>query len=97
LLVSKTEDYYRFITANIIKSDQVEEFKSFLEEINNLSQDDLNTLYKKQLMEGELTSKGGAGLGFIDIRRKTGNKMAFDFLKNDDDTSFFTINITVTI
>ena len=29
-------------------------------------------LYKKQIKEGRLSDKGGAGLGFIDIKRKTG-------------------------
>lgn len=96
LLVSKSNSHYRLITANIIKNSGVSDLKSFLNTINHMSAEELNSLYKKQLMEGEITAKGGAGLGFIDIRRKTGNEMEYNFLENDEDTSFFLINITVT-
>lgn len=96
LLLSKTESHYRLITVNIITKKQVEGLKVFLTKINSLSQEALNELYRKQLVEGSISSKGGAGLGFIDIRRKTGNKMDYEFIKNNDDTSFFLIKITVT-
>ena len=40
-------------------------------------------------MGGELSSKGGAGLGLIDIAKKTGNKFEYHFLPIDDNFSFF--------
>jgi hypothetical protein len=95
LLVSRTESYYRVITANIVHTTRVAGLKSFLEGINNLSEEELNDLYKKQLSEGKLSSKGGAGLGFIDIRRKTANKMEFSFIENDSETSFFLFNVKI--
>lgn len=95
LLVSKSDDYFRVITANLINNSQVDGLKGFLESINDLSEDALNELYKEKLMTGKLSPKGGAGIGFIDIRRKTANKMEFRFIENDADTSFFLFNVKI--
>jgi hypothetical protein len=95
LLVSKTKSYYRVITANIIQNKEIDNLKSFLEKINLLNDEELNELYKQQLMEGKLSNKGGAGLGFIDVKRKTDDKMDFHFLANGRDTSFFLFNVII--
>lgn len=95
LLVSKSDEMYHVITVNLIRKSLVEDLSNFLNEINPLSEKELNSRYKQQLMEGKLSFKGGAGLGFIDIRRKTGNMMEFKFLENDNDTSFFLFNILI--
>lgn len=95
LLVSKSKEHYRVITANIIRSAQVKELKAFLSQVNRMPDEDLNELYKKQLKEGRLSSKGGAGLGFIDIRRKANREWEFRFIDNDKETSFFLFNVVI--
>jgi hypothetical protein len=95
LLVSKSDTHYRVITANLIRPEQAERLKKFLESINDLSEEELNEMYKNKLMNGKLSPKGGAGIGFIDIRRKTANKMEFNFVENDADTAYFLFNVTI--
>jgi hypothetical protein len=95
LLVSRTQKHYRIITANIIQNNLVPELKAFLEMINKLTHEELIELYKEKLMDGKLSAKGGAGLGFIDIKRKAGNKLEFLFIENDDETSFFLFNVKI--
>ena len=95
LLVSKSSKNYRVITANLVRSEHAKVLRSFLEEINPLSRDELNEYYKSQLMNGDLSSKGGAGLGFIDIRRKTSSKLDFHFIEFDRDYTYFLFNVTV--
>ena len=95
LLVSKSDNHYRVITANLISEANAETMKNYLEEINRLSIEELNEKYKQQLKEGRLSSKGGAGLGYIDIRRKVENKLEFHFIKNNDNNSFFLLNVII--
>ena len=95
LLVSRTDKHYRVITANIILKKRVSELQSFLEKINHLSDEALTELYKEKLTDGKLSSKGGAGLGFVDIRRKTANPLEFHFIENDAETSFFLLNVKI--
>jgi hypothetical protein len=94
-LVSKNDDEYNITTGNVIKNDKVESLKKLLENINNLDKDGLKQLYKQQMREGRLSPKGGAGLGFIDIARKTGEKLIYSFLEIDEKNSFFVLTSTV--
>lgn len=94
-LVSKGEDEYNVTSGNIIENEHIDKLKENLEHINSLDKAELKALYKKQIREGRLSDKGGAGLGFIDIARKTGEKLYYNFLPLDDKVSFFMLIITV--
>lgn len=95
LLVSKSDEFYRVITANLVRTEHAAVLKTFLDKINPLNRAELNEYYKTQLMNGDLSSKGGAGLGFIDIRRKTSRKLDFRFVEFDEEYSFFLCNVTL--
>lgn len=94
-LVSKGDNEYSVTTGNAVDNDRIEELTEMLENINRLGKEDLKTLYKKQMKEGRLSDKGGAGLGFIDIKRKTGRDLEYHFLPISDDTSFFLLTSTI--
>lgn len=94
-LVSKGDNEYSVTTGNAVDNDRIEELTEMLENINRLGKEELKTLYKKQMKEGRLSDKGGAGLGFIDIKRKTGRDLEYHFLPISDDTSFFLLTSTI--
>lgn len=94
-LVSKDDNEYNITTGNVIKSEKVQGLRKMLENINNLDPKGLKQLYKQQMREGRLSPKGGAGLGFIDIARKTGEKLVYSFLEIDEESSFFVLTSTV--
>jgi hypothetical protein len=88
-MVSRSEEYWCVTTGNAIFSEKVRELKDMIEQINELDEDELKDLYVRQMREGRLTTKGGAGLGFIDIRRKTKKKLEYQFLSITEKVSFF--------
>jgi len=94
-MVSKGTEDYHVTTGNVIENRKIEELTDMLEEINSLDKEGLKQLYKKQMREGRLSDKGGAGLGFIDIVRKTGNKLEYHFLPIDETNSFFLLSSSV--
>ncbi len=94
-LVSKDDKEYNITTGNVIRNDKIESLRNLLEKINSMTREELNQLYKQQIREGRLSPKGGAGLGFIDIARKTGQKLIYSFLRIDDENSFFVLTSTV--
>ena len=94
-MVSRDEDVYNITTGNVINDDKIEELAEMLENINSLDKIGLKQLYKQQIREGRLSPKGGAGLGFIDIVRKTGEKLVFDFLPINENQSFFILISTI--
>jgi hypothetical protein len=66
-----------------------------LEEVNNLSPDELKEYYRQSLSETEFTEKGGAGLGIIEMARKSGHKLKYEFTKINNEYSFFSLTITI--
>lgn len=94
-MVSKGKNDYHVTTGNVIENDKIEELTEMLDHINSLDREGLKSLYKNQMKEGRLSEKGGAGLGFIDIARKTGNKLEFHFLPIDESSSFFLLTSSV--
>lgn len=78
-LVSKGENEYSVTTGNAVDNEKIPELKKLLDRINQLDKEELKEMYKKQMKEGRLSEKGGAGLGFIDIKRKTGRASSIIF------------------
>ena len=54
-----------------------------------------NVIENSKMKEGRLSEKGGAGLGFIDIARKTGRKLEYHFLPIDHETHFFVLTSSI--
>jgi hypothetical protein len=94
-MISKDESEYNVTTGNVINNDKVPKLQEMLENINSLDKDGLKKLYKQQMREGRLSDRGGAGLGFIDIARKTGQKLIYSFLKINEERSFFVLTSTI--
>jgi hypothetical protein len=94
-MVSKRETEYAVTTGNALDNERIAVLREMLEHINSLNKEELNELYKKQIRDGRLSDKGGAGLGFIDIKRKTGNDLEYHFLPVTDKVSFFLLTSTI--
>ena len=94
-LVCKDEENYVITTGNILQKHKESIIANVLDKINSLDKEGLKALYKQQIKEGRLSDKGGAGLGFIDIAKKTGNPLAYKFVPINDDYSFFMISSTI--
>ena len=94
-MIGKLSGNYSIITGNYIMNENIGGLKNRLDEVNALSKEELKEYYKKVLNNGEMSLKGGGGLGMIDIARKTGEKLEYNFLEIDNKVSFFTLKIKV--
>jgi len=52
-------------------------------------------MYKFILNHQRLSAKGGGGLGLVDIARKSGNKLEYQFYSYNDNYSFYSLTISV--
>jgi hypothetical protein len=94
-VVMKEADKYTITSGNIIANNKIPSLKSILDVINSTDKDGLKELYKTQIKEGRISEKGGAGLGLIDIARKSGNQLSFDILDINQEFSFFILTAKV--
>jgi len=95
-MIGKTDQGYSIITGNYILSENVSGLKKRIDEINALTKEELKEYYKQILANGEMSLKGGGGLGIIDIARKSGEKLEYEFLSLSNNVSFFILKIKIT-
>jgi len=92
---SKTPEGYTVTTGNIMDKSHVPELRKRLREINKLNPEEVKTYYRQMLDASKISDKGGAGLGLIEMAKKTGNKLDFDFIKVDDQNYYYVLSKTV--
>jgi len=95
VVYSKIDGGYTVTTGNVISTVNIEDLRKRLDEINTLQAGEIRNVYRQMLSNSELSSKGGAGLGLIEMAKKTGNKLDYDFLTLDDQNSYFILSKTV--
>jgi len=86
---------YEIITGNHILQSKVTVLKSRIEKINSLSTDELKSYYLESLSNNEFSEKGGAGLGMIDMARKSGHKLGYSFDPVSDQLAFFSLVVKI--
>jgi hypothetical protein len=92
------EDGICFVaTGNYIENSKVDTLETWLKEINSLDEENLRQLYKKILNNNTFSSKGGGGLGFLDISRRSKSKIEFNFKKVNNTFSYFNFEIKINI
>ena len=94
-MIGKMDGYYDIITGNYINTENIPSFKKRLDEVNSLDKEGLKDYYKEVLNNGTMSLKGGGGLGMIDIARKSGQKLNYNFMSVDEKYSFFSLNIKI--
>jgi hypothetical protein len=95
VVYSKLERGYTVSTGNVISTTNIEVLKKRLDEINHLQTNEIRSVYRQMLSNSEFSSKGGAGLGLIEMAKKTGNKLDYDFLQIDAEHYYFILSKTV--
>jgi hypothetical protein len=94
-LIGNDHDQYFITSGNGIANENIPALKSLIDNINSLNQDELKQLHKEKMRETAISDKGGAGLGFIDIARKTGNPLEYHFEPIDENNSFFLLKTII--
>lgn len=80
---------YSITSANLIENDKVEGLRQKLENINSLNEEQLRKVYLEIIEKQDLSAKGGASVGLIEIARKSGQKIDFAFIKVSETHSQF--------
>jgi hypothetical protein len=93
-MIGKEGPSYKVVAGNLLGHEDATALKLKLSTLAKLEVGELNALYKESLRHPH-TTKGGAGLGLIDIYRDSNSRVEFDFSKVNEQQSFYSIAITI--
>lgn len=94
-MVSDTIGAFRITTGNAVLTHKIKEVTELIDSINKMDELQLKELYMRQMREGRLSDKGGAGLGLIDVRRKTKKKIEYHIMPLSKTLTFFLLSATI--
>lgn len=94
-LIAKENGYFHIRTGNYIDKNSAESLAQKLETINSMDKDALKAHYQEMLNMGNISEKGTAGLGLIDIARKSGNKLEYEMIPVSESNHFFCLNVRI--
>ncbi len=95
VVLGKSDNHFFITTGNLIHNDNASWLKEKIEVLNKLDKMGLKEIYKDTMVNTGFSPKGGAGLGLIDILRKSGNKVQAEFEKINNELSFFTMKAII--
>lgn len=84
-------------TSNPVKRKEVKPLRNRIDRVNSYDSNALKELYKSTISDGKFSSKGGAGLGFIEMAKTTGSKLEYDFISLSDEYSLYTLRVSMSM
>jgi hypothetical protein len=88
--INRNTNVIELITRNPVKNKHVDSLRSRIDDVNKRDRDQLQHLYNTTITNGKFSSKGGAGLGFIEMAKTTGKKLEYSFQNLNNDYSLYT-------
>lgn len=95
-ILGANENDYILISSNLIRNDQIARLRDRIDQVNSLDKEGLKQLYKDVRLNASFSEKSGAGIGIIDIARKSENSLGYRFEEINNDFSVFSFLIRVT-
>lgn len=95
-VVDKEAEDYIVTTGNFLLTKEIPGIRTRIEMVNAMSEKEVKELYRGILNFGGISNRGGAGLGFVDLVRRSGHHLIYKFEEIDDKFSFFTLQVNVT-
>jgi hypothetical protein len=94
-MIGSRNDDFMLISSNMIRNEKITALKNRLDQVNSLDKEGLKLLYKDVRLNSSLSDSGGAGIGIIDIARKSENKLEYTFEELNKQVSLFSLLVKI--
>ena len=93
--IMQNSDAIHLRISNPVRTRDVKKIKESIDKVNSKDRVALREMYLSVMTDGKFSSNGGAGLGFIEMARISGNKLEYQFEQISDDYAMYTIIVTI--
>ncbi|MDX1961263.1 MAG: SiaB family protein kinase [Leptospiraceae bacterium] len=94
VLFKEIGEGYILGSGNLVKTERAKTIQEKISHVNSLDKDKLREFYQKQLRQDRPEDSKGAGVGLIDIARKSDGQLGFHISEVDSIFSFMTITVS---
>ncbi|HMJ68737.1 MAG TPA: SiaB family protein kinase [Cyclobacteriaceae bacterium] len=94
-LVGHEHNQYSVMSGNRVRNENLPALERALSHINSLDKDGLKDLYQETIRNPTNSDKDGAGLGLVEMARKSGEKLEWAFEPMNDEFSFFSLKVNI--
>lgn len=95
LVLKQNSEAFTIACGNCIESERVADIETKCKFINSLDSEALRQLYNEERRRLRQRDDAGAGLGLIDIARRSGHPLEYSFHEMDASNAFFTLTAWV--
>jgi hypothetical protein len=95
LMIGKVGDNYEIYSGNIISKSKKSELKQILNSIATFGVDELKRLSKLLMINDTIFTHNSIEVALIDIAKKTGNNIVYQFKEIDETSIFFTLKTII--
>jgi hypothetical protein len=95
IVVMETNKHFTVTSGNLVANETIPNILAHCEIINKMDKEELKFFYKKQIKATREKWKRGAGVGLIDMARKSGNPIQYRVTPVDYLNSFLVLSIKI--
>ncbi|MDD1617857.1 MAG: SiaB family protein kinase, partial [Methylococcaceae bacterium] len=95
LVIRENKDKFVLTSGNKISTVNAKKLQAYCDSINSLDEESLKKLYKEKLRMARKQETVGAGIGLIEIIRKSGHPISYTTQTIDENTQFFTLSVNL--
>lgn len=95
VMVIESESDFEIVSGNLISNSSSKSIEESCKLINSLDKEGLKKAFRQKIKAPLDEGNKGAGLGLLDIARKSENRVAFKIDRIDDDHSFLLFSVKI--
>ncbi|HYG67532.1 MAG TPA: SiaB family protein kinase [Anaeromyxobacteraceae bacterium] len=95
ILVSREGDRYGVTAGNLVANEELRPLLERIDALAKLDASELKSLYRQRLREGPAPGSNGAGVGLIDVARRSGGGIRYETWPVDAEHTLFAITALV--
>jgi len=95
ILIANKDDKYAVTSGNVIMNSDIDPLVSRINNINGLEPDALKKLIKQQLRSERPPGATGAGIGLMEMAKRSSSRLEYSMRDINDQCSFFTLKVQI--
>jgi hypothetical protein len=94
-MIRMKDKIYSLTTGNLILNSKVEELKAKIDDVNSYDKPGLKEAFRRSLSGQDTNTESTGNMGLIDMARKSGGKLMYQFDRISDMYSYYTLTVKV--